>query len=262
MYIRAGGLFRAAAVRISSSRLGLLSAPMSEAPLHRLREPLGAPTIQASHLPRVVVPGFAVTAPHSRVTAQAPAAGDYMLSHSVYTEEEVASLKTDVHFTPVDTSDRLAKLAVTIMRRSFDIINGYKPAPHSNSTSVYLTRGIFLETVAGVPGMVASMARHFESLRLMRRDGGWIHTLLSEAENERMHLLTWLAVKHDTSFLFRSAVLITQGIFFNIFFLTLTLQLWGAATLRCYTCAFAVTPVQPRAADPQPFTTCGCPATL
>ena len=34
-------------------------------------------------------------------------------------------------------------------------------------------------------------------------------------------------------------------------FLTLTLQLWGAATLRCYTCAFAVTPVQPRAADPQ-----------
>ena len=26
--------------------------------------------------------------------------------------------------------------------------------------------------------------RHLHSLRLMRRDGGWIHTLLEEAENE------------------------------------------------------------------------------
>lgn len=36
----------------------------------------------------------------------------------------------------------------------------------------------FLETVAGVPGMVAAMARHLKSLRRMRRDHGWIHTLL------------------------------------------------------------------------------------
>ena len=32
--------------------------------------------------------------------------------------------------------------------------------------------------------MVASMVRHFESLRLMRRDNAWIATLLQEAENE------------------------------------------------------------------------------
>lgn len=32
--------------------------------------------------------------------------------------------------------------------------------------------------------MVASMVRHFESLRLMRRDNAWISTLLQEAENE------------------------------------------------------------------------------
>ena len=35
-----------------------------------------------------------------------------------------------------------------------------------------------LETVAGVPGMIAAMARHFHSLRKLTRDHGWIHTLL------------------------------------------------------------------------------------
>ncbi|KAK3236288.1 Alternative oxidase, mitochondrial precursor [Cymbomonas tetramitiformis] len=43
-----------------------------------------------------------------------------------------------------------------------------------------------------VPGMVAGMLRHMTSLRTMKRDHGWIHTLLEEAENERMHLLTFL----------------------------------------------------------------------
>lgn len=30
------------------------------------------------------------------------------------------------------------------------------------------------------------MCRHLQSLRLMKRDGGWISTLLQEAENERV----------------------------------------------------------------------------
>lgn len=41
----------------------------------------------------------------------------------------------------------------------------------------------------GVPGAVAASLRHLGSLRRMQRDHGWIHTLLEEAENERMHLL-------------------------------------------------------------------------
>ena len=68
----------------------------------------------------------------------------------------------------------------------------------------------FLETVAGVPGMVAAMLRHLRSLRTMRRDNGWIHTLLEEAENERMHLLTFLQLRQPGP-LFRGAVLVTQG---------------------------------------------------
>ena len=34
--------------------------------------------------------------------------------------------------------------------------------------------------------VVISQLRHMRSLRVMERDHGWIHTLLEEAENERM----------------------------------------------------------------------------
>jgi hypothetical protein len=49
----------------------------------------------------------------------------------------------------------------------------------------WLMRILFLETIAGVPGFTAAMIRHLRSLRIMKRDGGWIHMLLEEAENER-----------------------------------------------------------------------------
>lgn len=61
----------------------------------------------------------------------------------------------------------------------------------------------------GVPGMVGGMLRHMQSLRAMRRDNGWIHTLLEEAENERMHLLTFLSLRQP-GVLFRAAVLVAQ----------------------------------------------------
>ena len=108
--------------------------------------------------------------------------------------------------------------AITAVRKLFDVVSGYTNVPGKMTGHKYLTRAIYLETVAGVPGMVASMIRHFESLRLMRRDGGWIHSLLAEAENERMHLLTFLELRKPGPAM-RAAVLVTQGIFFNSFFL-------------------------------------------
>jgi threonyl-tRNA synthetase len=48
----------------------------------------------------------------------------------------------------------------------------------------------------------------------MRRDYGWIHTLLSEAENERMHLLTFLELRQPGR-IFRGFVLLGQGAFFK-----------------------------------------------
>jgi len=53
---------------------------------------------------------------------------------------------------------------------------------------------MMLETVAAVPGMVGGMLLHFKSLRRFEESGGWIRTLLDEAENERMHLMTLIQV--------------------------------------------------------------------
>jgi hypothetical protein len=50
------------------------------------------------------------------------------------------------------------------------------------------------------------MHRHLRSLRSLKRDYGWIHTLLEEAENERMHLFTFLTIK-DPSWLFRAGIM-------------------------------------------------------
>ena len=53
---------------------------------------------------------------------------------------------------------------------------------------------MMLETVAAVPGMSAGMLLHLKSLRLIEHSGGWIRALLEEAENERMHLMTFMEV--------------------------------------------------------------------
>ncbi len=66
--------------------------------------------------------------------------------------------------------------------------------------------------------MVSAMCRHTRSLRLMKQDTGWIHHLLEEAENERMHLFVFLNMKKPNYF-FRTLVLIAQGIVFNNFLL-------------------------------------------
>ena len=54
---------------------------------------------------------------------------------------------------------------------------------------------LFLETVAGVPGMVAGVWMHFKSLRAMKAGHGeQIREMLAEAENERMHLMFFIEI--------------------------------------------------------------------
>ena len=77
---------------------------------------------------------------------------------------------------------------------------------------------INLFLLLGVPGFTAAMVRHLHSLRRMQRDHGWIHTLLEEAENERMHLMTFLQLKNPGP-IFRFGVVCTQYVFTAGFFL-------------------------------------------
>lgn len=82
----------------------------------------------------------------------------------------------------------------------------------------WMTRILFLETIAGVPGFFAAMIRHLKGLRSLKRDGGWIHTLLEEAENERMHLMTFMTLR-ESSIFFRAFIVVSQGVFANAFFI-------------------------------------------
>ena len=85
--------------------------------------------------------------------------------------------------------------------------------------SQWFIRIIFLESIAGVPGMVAGMLRHLHSLRRLTRDNGWIETLLEESYNERMHLLTFMKMCEPGWFM-KFLILGAQGVFFNAFFVS------------------------------------------
>eukprot|EP00499_Haloplacidia_sp_CaronLabIsolate_P006134 CAMPEP_0196780868 /NCGR_PEP_ID=MMETSP1104-20130614/8694_1 /TAXON_ID=33652 /ORGANISM="Cafeteria sp., Strain Caron Lab Isolate" /LENGTH=301 /DNA_ID=CAMNT_0042151083 /DNA_START=53 /DNA_END=958 /DNA_ORIENTATION=- len=138
---------------------------------------------------------------------------DYLLMHPVYTQEELDVKIT--HYEPKTVADKAAFRFMQLFRVGFDFFTGYGTTMDEDK---YLRRFLFLETVAGVPGMVGAMWRHLSSLRTLRRDHGWIHTLLEEAENERMHLLTFLSMKKP-SLVFRTTVLGAQAVFWNLYFL-------------------------------------------
>ena len=82
----------------------------------------------------------------------------------------------------------------------------------------YGHRAIVLETVAAVPGMVGATVTHLNCLRRMVDDEGWIRTLMEEAENERMHLMTFIEIAKPTAFE-RWVVLLVQWVFYVGFFL-------------------------------------------
>lgn len=52
----------------------------------------------------------------------------------------------------------------------------------------------------------------------MKSDQGWIRTLLDEAENERMHLMTFVEIAQPNAFE-RFLIVLAQGIFYNCFFI-------------------------------------------
>ena len=83
----------------------------------------------------------------------------------------------------------------------------------------YGHRAVVLETVAGVPGMVAGMWNHLRSLRRMQPDErGWIKTLLDEAENERMHLMIFIEIAKPNWFE-RLLILFAQFVFWHFYFI-------------------------------------------
>ena len=106
------------------------------------------------------------------------------------------------HYKPENTSDRVALAFTKFLRLIADIFFKKK----------YGHRAVVLETVAAVPGMVAGMLMHLKSLRKMEDDRGWIKVLLEEAENERMHLMTFIQIAKPTP-LERFIIMAAQFVF-------------------------------------------------
>lgn len=150
----------------------------------------------------------AAPSPKTLATLKAPT--DLRLPHSSYTREQLETQKSGQHH-PQGLVERSAYGCVWTLRQAFDLFTGYSWAKQDEN--LMLNRVLFLETIAGVPGMVGAMNRHLKSLRRMERDYGWIHTLLEEAENERMHLMTTILLKKP-GLLMRLAIAGAQGIFF------------------------------------------------
>ena len=81
----------------------------------------------------------------------------------------------------------------------------------------YGHRALVLETVAGVPGMVAGMLIHLRSLRKLERGNGtMIHELLAEAENERKHLMFFMELVQP-NWLERAIIIVAQFIFWHYY---------------------------------------------
>ena len=115
-------------------------------------------------------------------------------------------LSLDIHHKPENMSDRVALAFTKLLRFIADTFFKKK----------YGHRAVVLETVAAVPGMVGGMLIHLKSLRKIKEDKGWIKTLLDEAENERMHLMTFINIAQPT-LIERILIIIAQFIFIILY---------------------------------------------
>ena len=135
-------------------------------------------------------------------------------TNHIWSNDELREVTTMTH-QPVTVSDHIMKGVMNVLYRGFNFITGYDAADPSPRSVAW--RLIILESFAGVPGFVAAGYRHFYSLRTLKRDHGAIYTFLEEAENERMHLMTFIKVARPSVFE-RLIILLTQAAFYNVYF--------------------------------------------
>lgn len=154
-----------------------------------------------------------MNAPIAPVTLITPITPITLITPIVHTATDV---ELDLHHPTGDWSDRIA----------YGITRSLRFVADTFFAKRYGNRAIVLETVAAVPGLVGAALVHLRCLRWMRDDEGWIRTLMEEAENERMHLMTFIQIARP-NWLERALVLVAQAAFFTFF---LVLYLLSART--------------------------------
>jgi len=132
--------------------------------------------------------------------------------------------KTDLlrHHEPETLSDRFAASAERLLTA---IAGGFGRR--------YGSRVVVLETIAAVPAMVSASLLHLQCLRQLIDDRGWVRTFMDEAENQRAHLMAFVAIQRP-SWGERWLIAIGQGIFYNAYFLLSLISSRSAHRLAGY----------------------------
>ena len=128
------------------------------------------------------------------------------MKHSTGFDTQEVSFE-NIHHTPQDWRDRAALRFVKFLRFFADQFFAGR----------YGHRAVVLETVAAVPGMVGGLLQHLKAIRHIRDDQGWIKELIEAADNERMHLMTFIHIAQPSRGE-RWMIMITQAIFYNFYF--------------------------------------------
>eukprot|EP00992_Anisonema_acinus_P012803 TRINITY_DN8361_c0_g1_i2.p1 TRINITY_DN8361_c0_g1~~TRINITY_DN8361_c0_g1_i2.p1 ORF type:complete len:206 (-),score=36.10 TRINITY_DN8361_c0_g1_i2:451-1020(-) len=111
------------------------------------------------------------------------------------------------HREPKNAVDRLAYGVVSTLWKGEHWYFGRK----------WLQCAVVLETMASIPGLVTAIWHHLRSLRRLQVCH-WVKPLQDEAENERMHLMSIMAVANPTSFQKLMLPIVQVGFFFPYFF--------------------------------------------
>ncbi|MBN9481050.1 MAG: alternative oxidase [Bordetella sp.] len=124
---------------------------------------------------------------------------------------------------PLTFSDRLASAAV----------KGLRACAGGVFARRYGHRAVVLETIAAVPAMVAATLTHLRALRTTADDHGRVRALLKEAENERMHLMTFVEL-HRPGLIERLAIMAAQAGAYLVFSLLYLVSAPTAHRLAAY----------------------------
>jgi ubiquinol oxidase len=127
------------------------------------------------------------------------------------------------HHAPDGVADRIALALTRFAAWIADTIFGRR----------YGDRVIVLETVAAVPPMVAGTLLHLKCLRRMLDDRGWVRTFMDEAENQRAHLMSFVALSRPNVWE-RLLIALAQGVFYNAYFLLYLISARTAHRLAGY----------------------------
>eukprot|EP01133_Synstelium_polycarpum_P015235 gene15235-18031_t len=184
--------FAAGSSKTMLSRSSLFNSPMTSIATRSYTNEKGAPFFG-----------------HSQFKKQSPEFHRNSTLYAVSPRETLTKLEQTFvmpeRHVPKSVSDYFARYAVLCLRKLSNLFFKEK----------YIHYACVLETVAAVPGMVAGMLNHLKVLRNMEHNN-WIKILLDEAENERMHLMTFMEISMPTK-IERWSIAAVQAAYWNVF---------------------------------------------